>query len=140
MTDRPRRDWRLAGCAALLAAFVAFPLGMMFGGGRSSQEQASGTDNAAPPMRSRGGRDFYSPNVLSDPYVLEQHLRVVEALERSCANSGEHCNEARQARKLIEESVPPNSGFVRLTAPVTFPTRSVFVPEGSRSSADAQAK
>jgi hypothetical protein len=51
-----------------------------------------------------GGRNVYSPNVLSDPYVIEQHKRIAEALDNSCRQSNLHCDEARQARQRIREA------------------------------------
>ncbi|HEX8443145.1 MAG TPA: hypothetical protein VF631_05815 [Allosphingosinicella sp.] len=48
-------------------------------------------------------RDMYSPAVLNDPYVVDQQVKVVEALERSCRELREHCEEARAARQRIEE-------------------------------------
>ena len=107
MGDAPGRDWRLAGCTALLAALIAFPLGMMFAGGQSPREGRAASDRDSPPTQSRRARDFYSPKILDDPYVLQQQLRVVEALERSCRYAGEHCQEARQARERVKQ---PRSG------------------------------
>jgi len=48
-------------------------------------------------------RNFYSPNVLSDPYVLQQHREIVEALEITCRKTGQHCAEAKQARRYLLE-------------------------------------
>ena len=93
----------MLGCAALLGAAIAFPAGMMLGGRGAAPEQAAerGTGNA--PQAKRAVRDFYSPNILDDPYVIEQQLRVVEALELSCRQLGERCAEARKARERVEE-------------------------------------
>lgn len=102
------RDKRWLGCAALLGALVAFPAGMMLGGGGAGSDQgaerdagrAGGAPRSKPP---RAVRDFYSPSVLNDPYVIEQQLRVVEALELSCRQFGARCAEARKARERVEE-------------------------------------
>lgn len=54
-------------------------------------------------QRAPVSRDMYSPAVLNDPYVVDQQVKVVEALERSCRELREHCEEARAARQRIEE-------------------------------------
>lgn len=105
MTRSGTRDWRAIGCAALLAASIAFPLGLLVGGGERSDEtvrpqgRPAKRSGPAPP-----GRDVYSPRVADDPYVTEQQRRVVRALEASCRQSNRHCAEAEQARRRIEEA------------------------------------
>ncbi len=86
------------GCAALVGAAVAFPVGVMVGG-RGVEEAPAG----AKARRTAEGRNFYSPSFRSDPYVLEQQRRVVEALELGCRQFGERCREAAAARRRIEE-------------------------------------
>lgn len=101
------RDWRAIGCAALLAASIAFPLGLFVGGGggeppRENPRQparAVPRDGPAPPAR-----DVFSPRIASDPYVIEQQRRVLRALESSCRQSNQYCAEAEQARRRIEEA------------------------------------
>ena len=102
------RDKRLLGCAALLGAAIAFPAGMMLGRGGAAPEPAAepGAGEARRPAPKRAVRDFYSPRILDDPYVIEQQIRVVEALELSCRQYGERCAEARQARERVEENRP----------------------------------
>ena len=99
------RDWRIVGCAAVLAASIAFPLGLIVGGGEPAREINRPPARPAPP---RGpappARDVYSPRVTSDPYVIEQQRRVLRALELSCRQSKRHCSEAEQARRRIEEA------------------------------------
>lgn len=96
------RNKRSLGCAALLGAAIAFPAGMMLGGRGPTPEQAmeGGVGNA--PRSKPAVREFYSPSILDDPYVIEQQLRVVEALESSCRLRGERCAEARSARERVE--------------------------------------
>ena len=102
MTSTGRRDWRAIGCAALVGASIALPLGMAIGG------EELPPDNARSPNASSRGqppaRNIYSPAVTSDPYVIEQQRRVAEALEMSCRQSGRLCAEAEQARLRIEEA------------------------------------
>ncbi len=96
---------RLLGCAALLGAAIAFPAGMMLGGSGAGLEQAAerGAGDAPRAKPKRAVRDFYSPSVLGDPYVIEQQLRVVQALELSCRQFGERCAEAEKSRKRVGE-------------------------------------
>lgn len=92
------RDWRGLGCAALIGAAAAFPAGVMF----ASREPAPSTASkraAAPAER----RDFYSPKVTTDPYVMDQQRKLVEALEMQCRQSGANCAEAKQARRWIDK-------------------------------------
>lgn len=97
------RDWRGLGCAVLLGASIAFPLGMLVGGNEPAGEISS---QSAPPDRSQApvARDVYSPRVIGDPYVIEQQRRVLEALELDCLRSRRHCAEAEQARRRIAEA------------------------------------
>ena len=100
-----RRSWKAIGCAALIGAAIAFPLGMIAGGDGPSPHHA---DGAGPPRSPRGqappARNVYSPRVASDPFVIEQQTKVVEALELSCRRYKLHCMEAAQARLRIEEA------------------------------------
>ena len=101
MTANRSRDWRSIGCAALAGALIAFPAGVMLSRG---ERQETERRTAGPPPKQTEGRNFYSPGVVSDPYVLEQQRRVVEALEVSCRQFRENCAEARLARQRIEEA------------------------------------
>ena len=96
----------MLGCAALLGAAIAFPAGMMLGGRGADPKQAAerGAGDASRAKPEQAVRDFYSPSILDDPYVIEQQLRVVEALELSCRQYGERCAEARKARERVEEN------------------------------------
>jgi hypothetical protein len=58
---------------------------------------------AAPRRHKSEARIPYSPNVLSDPYVLQQHQEIVESLETACRKTGENCLEARQARRYLRD-------------------------------------
>ena len=105
MTDWGRRDWPGMGCAALLAALVAFPAGLYVGAGTPSREAGERPSRPAPaPGRTPTSRNVYSPHIATDPYVIEQQRKVLRALELSCSRSNRHCPEAEQARKRIEEA------------------------------------
>ena len=95
----------MIGFAAAIGAVLAFPAGLMVAGRDAPPPQDGGTARpGAPAVKKAVARDFYSQKVTSDPYVLDQQLRVVEALELECRQFRKHCAEAGQARQRIEES------------------------------------
>ena len=47
-------------------------------------------------------REVYSPEILDDPWFVEQQRANIEALERTCRETGEMCGEAREARRWLE--------------------------------------
>lgn len=105
LTRSNRPGWRVIGCAALVGASVAFPLGLMVGADEPPHAAVKGASGQNPSSgRARAGRNPYSPKVTSDPYVIEQQRRVLQALEASCRGFKTHCAEARQARLRIEEA------------------------------------
>ena len=86
-----------------MGAAIAFPAGLIVGGSFPTHERPTpGKGNAAAAPKAEA-RDFYSPDFRTDPYVLEQQRRVVEALELSCRQFRERCREAAEARRRIEE-------------------------------------
>ena len=95
----------MIGFAAAIGAVLAFPAGLMVAGGNAPPPREGGTARpGVPAVKKVVARDFYSPKVTSDPYVLDQQRRVVEALELECRQFRKHCAEAGQARQRIEES------------------------------------
>jgi hypothetical protein len=106
MTGGARRDWRAVGCAALLGAAIAFPAGIMVGGGREapSRNAAESRHPVLPGRAAPTARNPFSPNVLGDAYVIEEQRKVLRALESSCRQSKRLCTEAEQARRRIEEA------------------------------------
>ena len=97
------RDFTIAGCGLLVGALLAFPAGMMVAGGGGGAPEERSKAGAPPSGQRPPGRDMYAPTILDDPYVREQQLRTVEALELSCRQRGEHCTEAKAARARISE-------------------------------------
>jgi hypothetical protein len=100
-----RNDGFRLGCAALIGASIAFPLGLALGGGEKAADRspAVGTPDQADGAGA-GARNAYSPRIVSDPYVIEQQRRVLRSLELSCRELGRHCAEAGQARLRIDEA------------------------------------
>jgi hypothetical protein len=99
---QPAGEWRRLGWAALLGAIVAFPAGMLFSARKPVQPQAAETSQPSSHVRNRmEWRDPYSPDVLGDPHVVDQHRRTVEAMELSCRQTGKLCAEAEQARAYL---------------------------------------
>jgi hypothetical protein len=103
------REWQKLGCAAVLGAIIAFPAGILFSGRGSEQQQTTGSNAASVPAGAGQTRKPYSPDVLGDPYVLQQHREIVEQLEMSCHQTGESCAEARQARRYLREREAPRA-------------------------------
>lgn len=100
-----KRHWPGIGCAALLAASIAFPVGLVVGRGEPARETAGRPSRPLPvPGRTPTARNPYSPRIADDPYALERQREVVRALESSCRQSGRLCPEAEQARRRIEEA------------------------------------
>lgn len=101
-----KRDRRTAGCAALLAAAIAFPAGLLVGrGGGTEDRKVAGPGRAAPAgAADLTSRNLYSPRVASDPYVIAEQREVLRALEVACSQLKRHCAEAEQARLRIEEA------------------------------------
>lgn len=105
MRDRGARSWRTIGCTALLSAAVAFPAGWLLSGRAGDAVRPDERPSRSTPVRSVGNggvRNMYTASPLSDPVVVQQHLRVVEAMERGCRLLGEGCAEAEQARRDID--------------------------------------
>lgn len=53
------------------------------------------------PTNSTAARQVYSPRIASDPYVIDQWEKSVQALESACRDRGEYCEQARAARRSI---------------------------------------
>jgi hypothetical protein len=92
-----RRD-RLALAAALVPAGALLFAAGVWVGGRAGGEAGDGRAPDAAETRA-----VYSPDVLSDPWFLTRQRENVAALERSCAEHGELCEEARAARRWLDE-------------------------------------
>lgn len=105
MARDSKRGWPAIGCAALIGASIAFPLGVMMGGGRTTGPGAAPPGSAVRAgSEPRTARNPYSPRVVGDPYVIDQQRRVLQALELGCRQTRQHCSEAEQARRRIEEA------------------------------------
>jgi hypothetical protein len=105
MTGNWKRDWRGIGCAAILAASIAFPMGLLVGRDEPARESVAGASRPVPARtEAPPARNFYSPTIAGDPYVIDEQRKVLRALELSCLRLKQHCAEAGQARRLIEQS------------------------------------
>ena len=90
------RELAKLGCALLIGAGVAFPVGWMAAGIPNGRSEPSHSGPA-------GVRDAYSPALRSDPWFLAKQREGYEALERECRRTGEYCAEARAARRRYAE-------------------------------------
>jgi hypothetical protein len=91
------------GCAALIGAVAAFPLGMMFANRDAAHQKAGTAARSNAPAVKANARNVYSPIVVKDPYVLDQQRNIVDALEAQCRDTSDHCGEARAARHWLNE-------------------------------------
>ena len=97
-----RRDLRLLG--TVLGLSLALP-------GCVARDRDSSNGLNELEARRVKARNVYSPNIASDPYVLDEQRRIAEALRRNCEASGEHCREARAAEQFIARADARRSGI-----------------------------
>ena len=91
---------RLLSCTG---ALIALSLELIIGcspGAPDSSTSARGS-SASTTYQELRTRNVYSPNVATDPYVIEEQRRVVQALRLSCEQFKTHCKEAEQAQRFI---------------------------------------
>ena len=88
------------GCAVAIVEVLALLLGFALGrySPRPSVEQARDVRST----KSVKMRNVFSPDILGDPAVKDQHARIVEELERACAQQRQHCEEAASARQWLQ--------------------------------------
>jgi hypothetical protein len=88
----------------VVSASIGIAVGLIIGRAQAPREPVPKASRpAASSDDTRTGRDVYSPRVATDPYVIEQQRQVLRALEASCLQSKQHCAEAEQARRRLEE-------------------------------------
>lgn len=88
------------GCVFGIALTAAFLAGVMVA-------SHAATEHETRPRVNRGNAAMfnpYSPNPMLDPYFIEQERKNVEALERTCRQTGQYCNEAAQLRQWLAEN------------------------------------
>ena len=94
---------RLLSCTG---ALIALSLELIIGcspGAPDSSTSARG-NSASTTYQELRTRNVYSPNIATDPYVIEEQRRVAQALRLSCEQFKTHCREAEQARRLVAEA------------------------------------
>ena len=89
------REAARLGCALSIGMAVAFVAGLMLASGEVEEHAVRAGGSATM-------RKVYSPKILDDPYFIEQQRANIEALERTCRETGEMCGEAREARRWLE--------------------------------------
>ncbi len=96
-------DWLAGSCPVLQRASIALSLGMILScspGAPESPTSAS-PNSASTTYQELRTRNVYSPEVATDPYVIEEQRRVAQALRLSCEHFKTHCKEAEQAQRFI---------------------------------------
>jgi hypothetical protein len=88
------------GCAAAIGAVLALPAGYVLG--RHSL-QLSAEQHKEVARRSAKMPNVFAPNILGDPAVRDQHQKIVESLERACAQQRLYCEEAASARRWLDK-------------------------------------
>jgi len=88
------------GCAAAIGAVLALPAGFVLG--RHSPQTSAEWHKGVISTRSEKMPNFFSPNLLSDPAVRDQHRKIVEGLERACVQQRLYCEEAASARRWLD--------------------------------------
>jgi hypothetical protein len=86
-------------CAAAIGALTALPAGYLLG--RHSPAPSAGQLKEAVSTNNETMPNLYAPNILSDPAVRNQHQKIVESLERACAQQKLYCAEAASARRWL---------------------------------------
>jgi len=87
------------GCVFVIGLVAAFLAGVMVAKREVTERQTSphvNAGNAALP-------NPFSPNPTHDPYFIDQERKNVEALERTCRQTGKYCREAAQMRQSLAE-------------------------------------
>jgi hypothetical protein len=88
------------GCAAAIGAVLALPAGYMLG--RHSPQPSAVPTSEVSSTKYQKMPNVFSPNILSDPAVVDQHRKIVEGLERACVQQRLYCEEAASARRWLE--------------------------------------
>lgn len=99
---RAARRWIIISLA-VLGGLVLFYAGILLGRQQADpqrpQKQSGSTAPASPEHRFR---NVFSSSVISDPHVLDEQRKVVEALESACAHQRQNCATARNARAYLD--------------------------------------
>lgn len=99
---RAARRW-IIGCLIVLGGAILFYAGTLPGRQQTATEgsgkRAPGIARASTKPRVR---NVFSPSVVTDPYVLDEQRKVVEALERSCEHQRRNCDTAQSARAYLD--------------------------------------
>jgi hypothetical protein len=95
-----KRSMGQLGCAAAIGAALALPVGCVIG--RHSPQLSAESASAVSSTTNRKMINVFSPNILSDPAVEDQHRKIVEGLERACVQQRLYCEEAASARRWLD--------------------------------------
>ena len=96
-----KRSTGQLGCFAAIGAVLALPVGYVLG--RHSPQTSADPVSEVSSRKDQEVRNVFSPVILSDPAVEDQHRRIVEALELACVQQRLHCEEAATARQWLKK-------------------------------------
>ena len=97
LTNKQLVFYFVAGAMGLILSFLA---GVMVAMRTVTERETSpyaNAGNAALP-------NLFSPNPTHDPYFISQERKNLEALERTCRQTGKYCHEAAQMRQSLAGS------------------------------------
>jgi hypothetical protein len=95
-----KRSTGQLGCAAAIGAVLALPVGYVLG--RHSPQPSAESASEVSSTKNQKMLNVFSPNILSDPAVEDQHRKIVEGLELACVQQRLYCEEAASARRWLE--------------------------------------
>ena len=94
-------SWGGLGCAAAIGAALALPVGYVLG--RYSPQPSTEQAREVRSTNNEKMLSVFSPNILSDPAVKDQHRMIVEKLELACVQQRLYCEEAASARRWLDK-------------------------------------
>src|SRR4051794_10042383 len=95
-----KRSTGQLGCAAAIGALLALPVGYVLG--RHSPQPSAESAREVGSTKNHKMPNLFSPNILSDPAVENQHRKIVERLELACVQQRLYCAEAASARRWLD--------------------------------------
>ena len=97
-----RRGWIFASLIVLFSAVALFSTLIIAIAPTKSDGAAHSGNSAKTSAAGRAAnRKIYSPAISTDPYVIDQWEKSIQALEKACRDRREYCEKTRQARRSV---------------------------------------